>query len=326
MPSRTFTDGQRQAPSNAEKATCIMAENLGANSEGTLRGPNRKTEQWGSHNLLPATGDVGHIAGAQFHDMTLRRTFTNVGDTDNSLFTDFFTNRYALTERFELLPQLNAVRDAAAAYSQSGIQALVNANPHFEAIGTNMTSALADRGTYGGVKLSTAGASADQAILQVHANANSDSQKVSAWNSAIWSTSAECLFEALIYTPATITQATFFAGLKLTNTPVVATDSDQAFLRGASTTAANYWHTVDSAGGTDNDQTSTVLVTASSLHHLMIRVDADRVPYYYVNGVYLMTGSALAASVALYPFVGVHATEAVAKSVEVLALRLSRAA
>ena len=73
------------------------------------------------------------------------------------------------------------------------------ADPYFEVLGTNMTSALCTFNAEGGVTLTTAGADADQAILAPHLDANQ-----SAWTSHTWGTDRETYWECLFDTGANL--------------------------------------------------------------------------------------------------------------------------
>jgi hypothetical protein len=104
--------------------------------------------------------------------------------------------------------------------------------------------------------------------------------------------------EGVIKTGAAITNATIWWGLKLTNTPTVATDNDQAFFRYADGTASGVWQCINSTGGTDQTQNTTVTVAVSTVYQFAIEVGADLKPRYYLGTaggplVNVATGSAL---------------------------------
>ena len=83
-----------------------------------------------------------------------------------------------------------------------------------------------------------------------------------------------------------------WAGLKLTNDQLVATDDDQAFFK-FQTDATNseafsdysYLHFVHSIGGTDYISQLPITVAANTSYHLKIKIDSARKATIYVNGV-----------------------------------------
>jgi len=87
--------------------------------------------------------------------------------------------RYYLCEPFYQRPAINA--DIDQAYTVEVARA---ANRNFEALGTNMTTALATfPTTSAGILLTTAGADQDQAIVAPHLDTNQ-----SAWTGVKWGT------------------------------------------------------------------------------------------------------------------------------------------
>ena len=83
-----------------------------------------------------------------------------------------------------------------------------------------------------------------------------------------------------------------WAGLKLTNDQLVATDDDQVFFKFATdddngeslTTFAN-WHLVHSIGDTDYISRTPVAFAADTPYHLKIVIDSDRKMTYFINGI-----------------------------------------
>lgn len=190
------------------------------------------------------------------------------------------TDRYYLEEFFYRTPGLNAD-------IQSGLEATrMVANTSFEALGTNMTSALATfPGTHAGIKLTTAGADNDQAIVAPHLDAGQ-----SAWSGCLWGTENQVEWETAVTTGSAITTQSFWAGLKLTNTGVYATDDNQAYFlyasdddQGALTTNANL-HFVYSVAGTDHITDLGVAVAVDTCYKLKIKIDSDRKVSVFVNG------------------------------------------
>jgi hypothetical protein len=230
-------------------------------------------------------------------------------------------SRYRLEEFFGLRPGLNANRDVPSAdtYNSAQMQLGIDKNPHFEVLGTNMTSALATHSASGGVTLTTAGASGDQGILLPHLNS-----AVSAWTSCQWNSSQKATFEAQVTTGANITNATIWAGFKLTNTPTVATDDNQAFFRYSDATSP-YWQCVYSLAGTDYTVTTEVAVQVSTAYNLRVEFDTDRNAHFFINDVEVATTTATTTNINYIPYVGVQADAGAAKAITVRCVRASRA-
>jgi hypothetical protein len=258
--------------------------------------------------------------------------------------------RYYLYEAFSKKPGLNAVAIIDPdADNASALAAYVIANKDFETLGTNMTTALTTfPGTSAGIKMTTAGADEDQAILLPHLDANQ-----SAWSKVLWGTENSVEWECSIMLPALDNQKVW-AGLKLTNDQLVATDDDQIFFKFQSdatnseafTTFAN-WHLVHSIGGTDYISRLPIAVAANTPYHLKIAIDSDRKATCFVNGVqYNITGTsgstggtavtavepgkqvtksgALTNDVDLIPYIGIEAGAAAAEAIDVHWTSISR--
>jgi hypothetical protein len=258
--------------------------------------------------------------------------------------------RYYLYEAFSKKPGLNAVAIIDPdADNASALAAYVIANKDFETLGTNMTTALTTfPGTSAGIKMTTAGADEDQAILLPHLDANQ-----SAWSKVLWGTENSVEWECSIMLPALDNQKVW-AGLKLTNDQLVATDDDQIFFKFQSdatnseafTTFAN-WHLVHSIGGTDYISRLPIAVAANTPYHLKIAIDSDRKATCFVNGVqYNITSTAgstggtavtaveagkaatksaaLTNDVDLIPYIGIEAGAAAAEAIDVHWTSISR--
>jgi hypothetical protein len=145
-----------------------------------------------------------------------------------------------------------------------------------------------------------------------------------------------------------------WAGLKLTNDQLVATDANQIFFK-YQTDATNseafsdysYWHLVHSIGGTDYISQIPVTVAANTPYHLKIAIDSDRKATCFINGVqYNITdtsgstggtavtavqpGVAAAKTAALtndtdfIPYIGIEAGAAAAEAINVHYQSISR--
>ena len=248
------------------------------------------------------------------------------------------TRRYYLEEWFTQLPKLNAVNVIDPDANDASALALhVLANKNFEVLGTNMTSALSTRNaTAAGITLTTAGADADQAIVLPHLDANQ-----TAWTGNKWGTENQTVWECSINTNA-IDNQKLWAGLKLTNDQLVATDDDQAFFK-FQTDATNSeaftdftkWHFVHSVGGTDFISVLPITVVANTIYHLKIEIDSARKLSIFVDGqqynitttsgstggTAVTTGTtksgAMTDDVDLIPYIGIEAGAGAAEALDV---------
>ena len=191
--------------------------------------------------------------------------------------------RVYLDEWFLQRPGLNANIDQVSTVE---VQRALNRN--WEALGTNMTTALCTfAGTSGGVKATTAGADQDQAIITPHLDT-----AATAWAGCLWGTENETHWETSIQLPA-IDNQNVWAGLKLTNAPELATDDDQAYFQfltdadnsGQAFTDFTKLHFIHSVGGTDYISQLPITVVANTIYHLKIEIDSDRKAAIFVNGV-----------------------------------------
>ena len=252
--------------------------------------------------------------------------------------------RVYLDEWFLQRPGLNANIDQVSTVE---VQRALNRN--WEALGTNMTTALCTFATTGaGVLATTAGADQDQGILTPHLDT-----AATAWAGTLWGTENSVHFETSLQIPALDNQKVW-AGLKLTNDQLVATDANQMFFK-YQTDATNSeafddfakWHFVHSIGGTDYISVLPITVAINTPYHFKIEVDSDRKASIFVNGIqYNVTttsgstgGTAVTAvqagkqavktaaltdDVDLIPYVGIEAGAAAAEAVNVHYICCSR--
>ena len=297
----------------------------------TFSGPVRSENGF---NLVSKDANTGVV-----HDRTLN------GDAVRD------TRRYYLYEGFKQRPALNAVAtapltdaDATAAANDAIIIARGIANRDFEVLGTNMTTALCTfNATAAGIVLTTAGADADQAIVAPHLDTNQ-----TAWQVTEWGTENQVEWECSLNTNA-IDNQKLWAGLKLTNDQLVATDANQAFFK-FQTDATNseaftdytLLHFVYSVADTDYISALPVTVAANTIYHLKISIDSDRKAAIFVDGVqYNVTttsgstgGTAVVAgttktaaltdNIDLIPYIGIEAGAAAAEAVDVHYQAISR--
>ena len=261
------------------------------------------------------------------------------------------TRRYSLYESFLQRPALNAVAsapltdaDATAAANDAIIVARAIASRNFEVLGTNMTTALCTfNATSAGIVLTTATADEDQAILAPHLDTNQ-----SAWQVTKWGTENQVDWECSI-NPNAIDNQKLWAGLKLTNDQLVATDDDQAYFK-FQTDATNSeaftdftkLHFVHAIGGTDYISQLPITVAANTIYHLRIQINSARQAAIFVNGIQynvtttagstggtaVTTGTtrtaALTDDVDLIPYIGIEAGAAAAEAVDVHYQGISR--
>ena len=245
--------------------------------------------------------------------------------------------RFYLEEYFALRPQLNATIDQV--YT---VEAARASGKHHEVLGTNMTAALcAFDTTRAGITITTAGADEDQAIVAPHLDATT-----TAWASVLWGTENQVEWECSISTNA-IDNQKVWAGLKLTNDQLIATDADQMFFKfqtdltnSEAFTDYTLLHFVHSIGGTDYISALPITVAANTTYHLKISVDSNRTATIFVNGVqYNVTTTAgstggtavtevglkhgpirtgaLTDDVSLIPYIGIEAGAAAAEALDV---------
>jgi hypothetical protein len=262
-------------------------------------------------------------------------------DSDRTLGTTAKdARRFYLDEWFLQRPGLNANIDQVSTVE---VQRALNRN--WEALGTNMTTALATFATTSaGILATTAGADQDQAILTPHLDT-----AATAWAGCLWGTENEVHWETSIMLPA-IDNQNVWAGLKLTNAPELATDDDQAFFNfltdadnsGQSFDDFTKLHFVYSVGGTDYISVLPITVAANTPYHLKMEIDSDRKIAIFVNGIQynvtstsgstggtaVTTGttksSALTNDVDLIPYNGIEANAGAAEALNTHYICMSR--
>ena len=262
-------------------------------------------------------------------------------DSDRTLGTTAKdARRVYLDEWFLQRPGLNANIDQVSTVE---VQRALNRN--WEALGTNMTTALATFATTSaGILATTAGADQDQAILTPHLDT-----AATAWAGCLWGTENEVHWETSIMLPA-IDNQNVWAGIKLTNAPELATDDDQAYFNfltdadnsGQAFTDFTKLHFVYSVGGTDYISQLPITVAANTIYHLKLEIDSDRKIAIFVNGIQynvtstsgstggtaVTTGttksSALKNDVDLIPYNGIEANAGAAEALNTHYICMSR--
>jgi len=266
-----------------------------------------------------------------FRIISKNATTGEVSDNSSTSISTRDTRRYYLNESWNQKPALNAA--IAVAY-----------NLDFEVLGTNMTTALvtfdSDRA---GIVITTATADQDQGIIAPHLDTNQTS-----WTGVGWGTENQVEWECAVSTNA-IDNQKLWAGLKLTNDQLIATDADQAYFK-FQTDATNseaftdytLWHFVHSIGGTDYISALPITVAANTLYRFKITIDSNRKASIFVNGVQynvtttaastggtaVTTGTtptaALTNDINLIPYIGVEAGAAAAEALDVHHQAISR--
>jgi hypothetical protein len=281
--------------------------------------------------------------------------FQSVGKNSTTGAIEDFTpimdgdlRRYALETRFTQRPAINA--DIDQAYTEEVAR---HANRDFELLGTNMTTALCTFDTTrGGITITTATADEDQAIIAPHLDTTTDQTDcATAWNGVEWGTENQLKWQASISTNA-IDNQKVWAGLKLTNDQLVATDANQMFFKfqtdadnSEAFTDFTLLHFVHSIANVDYISALPITVAANTTYHLGISVNAAREATIFVNGVqYNVTtvaGStggtavtavegtvtrtaALANDIDLIPYIGIEAGAAAAEALDVHYQGISR--
>lgn len=231
-------------------------------------------------------------------------------------------------------PSRCGLRWVAGAEGKPGINADIQnaaesvrmlADRHFEVLGTNGVTASVTYHPEGGLALTTAGASADQVILAPHLDTDQ-----TAWTKWTWGTDRQVIWECTIRAGAAITAQKIWAGLKLTNTPTVATDNDQVFVRYEAGVASGVWQVISSIGGTDTTTSTALTVVLSTVYRIIITINASRVAQVWIGTgdnqpVLLYTTTALTDAIDLIPYIGIEASAVATKTMTVYEQAISRA-
>ena len=262
--------------------------------------------------LLTLVDKVGGVANITWNNGVMR--FKDTARLDNFSVPKRFGYRWIAGDRGK--PGINA--DMA-----SGTEATREpADPWFELLGTNAASACSAHYAEGGITLTTAGADNDQVILAPHLDTAQ-----SGWANTTWGTDQETEWECLIKTGAAITNMILWCGLKLTNTPTIATDNDQVFVRYQNGVNSGKWQVNYSIGGTDTSVDSGVTVEVSTVYHIKIVINSSRIAKVYINGVLVATSTALTDATDFIPYLGIQASgQAAAKAFHVRGQGISRLA
>lgn len=196
-------------------------------------------------------------------------------------------------------------------------------DPNFEILGTNVASTCSAYGAEGGIVLTTTTGDNDQVLLCPHTDTDQ-----SAWNTITYGTDRGSVFETIIQTGSSVASALLFAGLKLTNTPVIATDADQVFFRYSTDDSNTTWKVISSYNDTDTTTETGVTVEASTMYALRIEIPyesstGDKYALCYINGVFVAKVR-LRNAIDFKPFQGIQTLTTAAKSYTVFGIGCQR--
>jgi len=190
----------------------------------------------------------------------------------------------------------------------------------FELLGENaVTTCSTYSATDAAMLLTTTAADNDQVILLPHLDS-----EYSPWTGVKWGTENQVIWEAAIKTPASVATILFWAGLKLTNTPVIATDDDKVFFRYSTDDTDAGWVVESSIGGTDTAKASGVTCAADTAYRFRIEIDSDRKAHCYINDELVEVTTALTDDIDLIPYIGLQNLSAAARAVNVHYEKISR--
>ncbi len=153
------------------------------------------------------------------------------------------------------------------------------ADRDFEVLGTGGSSDDVTLNAEGGVLLTTDGTDGNGVILLPHLDASQ-----TGWTGFTWGSDQEVEYEAWIKMGAAVTTRIVWVGLKLTNTDVIVTDDDSAYIRYEDGVNSGNWQSNVSVGNSDNTVDTGIVGVANQFMHVRIMFDAAEVCHMYVNG------------------------------------------
>ena len=243
---------------------------------------------------ISSTGNVGIGTTAPTATLHVAGNIVASGDITGDKIIEP-TGRYKLEEYFSRKPQSNAsmIIDADA-NDAAALAKYVKANRHFELLGTNADDAkVTYSSTKAGINLATNGGnSADSMIILPHLDFLTDQNTgaQTAWTGVLWGTENSVEWSCAVTTDSNIADHMIYAGLKLTNTHLSATDANQAFFFYDSSktilpnqTSTDTWHFCHSIGGTDYIVNTGVSVLTNTSYRFRISIDASRRISIFIN-------------------------------------------
>jgi len=234
-----------------------------------------------------------------------------------------YRDRIVLRETFQKRPILAANLDPATV-DQAAQRLLTGANLDWIISGTNAANAGSALNVDGGIALTTAGADNDQIILSPATAINSVAQSL--FGTVEWEPEHAPRVEFIIELPS-VADVLVHAGLVLTAALDLTTDADQAKfqLSDEGAVSTTKWTQALSIGGTDTEISLGVTPTVDKTIRLGIEVNTNRKAQFFIDG--LKVGeqtAALTAGANLIPVIGIQALDAVAKTIKVREVIISR--
>ena len=259
-------------------------------------------------------------------------------------------DRYYLEEFYKRRPALildlepTSADDGTDGATKAEIATMNAANKDFQVLGNNATSSsVSFSTTRAGINLTTGTSGTSQVIILPHLVPNQ-----TAWTGIKFGTENEVEWECAV-SVADVANVCFWAGLKLTNTPVLATDANQAYfffdtgtIAGSvsSMTSTTTLHFCYSIATTVYVTDLGITVGADTIYRLRISIDNNRKLSVFVNEVqYGLTTSASSSgatvsnetqksaqlpNIDLIPYVGVQQTTADADTLTLYYQKISR--
>jgi len=190
----------------------------------------------------------------------------------------------------------------------------------FELLGTSAVTTCSTYSTTDAAMLLTTDiGDDDQCILLPHLDTEQ-----TPWSGILWGTENQVIWEGAIKTPASVDDLLLWAGLKLTNTPTIATDDDQVFFRYSTDDSDTTWKVESSIEGTDTATDSGVTVEASTIYKFRIEIDSERKAFCYINDVLVYKTATLTNDVDFIPYIGIQNLDAEARTLSVYYEKISR--
>lgn len=213
---------------------------------------------------------------------------------------------------------------AGVNWTQAALRAYTAASKTWILSGTNAATANATLSARGGLTLTTAGASGDEMIVSPLII---NSVRMTPLGRADWTPEYQPNFSAVVRVPDTITSLRIIAGFKLTasaerqESASGVTDNDYALFvfDTGHAVSATLWHVATGVAGTDlNTPADTrgsrkATLRAGDRVALTVKLDNNRVPYFYIDGELVGVGPEMATALALKPVFAVVALTAAAR-------------
>lgn len=324
------------------------------------------------HTLITTNSTNSNVTASEWVEFTFTNSFITANSIVNVMCQDSADDT-AGNEK--LLFQVNDVQagsceircinpSASAATSQV-YKLSVIVDPHLtsnsdfciaDSTGASATTSVVDTSvaystTRAGINLATTGTDNDTVVLLPRTTTSQElgnDSAPSAWTGIKWGTE-NCVEWMCALSVADVANVALWAGLKLTKTPVLATDADQIYfffdsddsVVGTLTTNTTL-HVCYSVGGTDYITNLGITLEADIIYKLRIVIDKYRQASVFVNGrQYGLTGTSgstggstestatkkserLTNDIDLIPYIGVQSTTAAADTLTVYYQKMSR--